>query len=201
MMTSEKKKTRKTPDKRKTDAATVARRRLRARTVMSELVKSPQLSVGQAIQAAGLPPTLAGQPARITSTPEWNELLDEYLPRTELLDVHKGLLRASRIESIEFPLGHITDEEIRATIAQTGCTVRKIITGEKLYTVYFFAPDNRARKDALEMAYKLRGDFAADKAAAAFSLVALARLSDGGSTPDTLPAHVDHVQLPTRILE
>ena len=130
-------------------------------------------------------------------------MIDEYLPRGELLETHRGLLRASRIDHMIFadgpkdetqcaefiasrneklkPEDHpytrddvLTDDDIRAMLDEKNCTVRRISRTENSRHVYFFSPDNKARKEALEMAYKLRGDFAGDKAAVAFSLVALA---------------------------
>lgn len=179
------------------------KRAARARAVAAKIVENPGLSVSAAARAVGLPESIATHPAQITNTPEWNNLIDEYLPRGELLETHRGLLKASRIDHMIFadgpkseedcaafivnrnaklkPEDHpytrddvLTDDDIRAMLAEKNCTVRRISRTENSRHVYFFSPDNKARKEALEMAYKLRGDFAGDKAAVAFSLVALA---------------------------
>lgn len=208
----------------KKQSVTEKRRAIRTRAVAAKMVEDPSLSVGDAARAVGLPESIATHPSQIVNTPEWNQLLDEMLPRGELLDVHKGLLRASRIDHMIFadgpkdeqscmrfieerntkikPDDHpytrddvLTDDDIRAMLEEKNCTVRRISRTENSRHVYFFAPDNRARKDALEMAYKLRGDFAGDKAAVAFSLVALAQTQAIG----TLPPASNAPQLPGAI--
>lgn len=195
------------------------KRATRARVVAAKMVEDPSLSVGEAIRAVGLPESMATHPAQVVNTPEWNELLDQMLPRGELLATHKGLLRASRIDHMIFADGPktaedgrawiaarneklkpsdepytiddaLTDDDIRAMLEEKNCTVRRISRTENSRHVYFWSPDNKARQAALDSAYKLRGDFAADKAAVAFSLVALAnsqreaaRLDEAQSTP------------------
>lgn len=57
----------------------------------------------------------------------------------------------------------LTDDDIRSLLASTNCTVRRIVHGENARHVYFWSADNRARKDALDMAYKLKGKYAAEK--------------------------------------
>lgn len=203
----------------KKTTATEKRRALRAQVVAAKMVENPSLSVGEAIRAVGLPESMATHPAQVVNTPEWNELLDQMLPRGELLATHKGLLRASRIDHMIFADGPktaedgrawiaarneklkpsdepytiddaLTDDDIRAMLEEKNCTVRRISRTENSRHVYFWSPDNKARQAALDSAYKLRGDFAADKAAVAFSLVALAnsqreaaRLDEAQSTP------------------
>jgi hypothetical protein len=132
----------------------------------------------------------------VINTPEWSELLDAYLPQGDLLETHKTLLKASRIDHLVFTRdGEPTDDEIGIMLAEVGCKLRKIVHGETQRHVYFFAPDNKARANALEMAYKLRGSFAADKAAVAFSLAALARIRAESDTK-ALPPAADGISLP-----
>lgn len=53
----------------------------------------------------------------------------------------------------------LTDREIIEMLAEVNCKVRRIVHGESARHVYFWAQDNRSRKDALEMAYKLKGRY------------------------------------------
>lgn len=57
----------------------------------------------------------------------------------------------------------LTDIEITEMLAEVNCKMRRIVHGDTARHVYYWAADNKARKDALEMAYKLKGSFAADK--------------------------------------
>jgi len=201
------------------------KRAMRARAVAAKIIENPALSVAEAARAVGLPESVATHPATITNTPEWSELLDEYLPQGEVLETHRGLLRASRVDHMIFADGPkneaecaafiagrnaklkpeenpytrddvLTDDDIRAMLDEKNCTVRRISRTEQSRHVYFFSPDNRARKDALEMVYKLRGSYAADKAAVAFSLAALAAARDASRT---LPPASSAPQLPRAV--
>lgn len=173
------------------------KKRVLAEAVAVKIKENPTMAIGTALREVGASEYAARNPAAaLTNTPEWNELLDSYLPRGELLETHRGLLRASRIDHLIFTRdGEPSDEEIGMMLLEVNCKVRKIVHGEQARHVYFYAPDNRARKDALEMAYKLRGDFAGDKAAVAFSLVALAQTQAIG----TLPPASNAPQLPSAI--
>lgn len=57
----------------------------------------------------------------------------------------------------------LTDKEIIQMLAEVNCKVRRIVHGETARHVYFWAADNRALKDGLDMAYKLAGKYAADQ--------------------------------------
>ncbi len=57
----------------------------------------------------------------------------------------------------------LTDKEIIAMLAEVNCKVRRIVHGETARHVYYWAADNKARKDALDMAYKIRGTYAPEK--------------------------------------
>lgn len=177
--------------------ATEEKKRLQVKLVAGKLMEDPTMALGTAIRAVGMSEFAARNPGKaVTSSPEWSELLDSYLPQGELLETHRGLLRASKIDHLVFTAGdNPSDEEIGEMLADVNCKVRKITHNETARHVYFFAPDNRARKDALEMAYKLRGSFAADQLAVAFSLAALAKLRD----PDTMIAAKSSPQLPGSI--
>lgn len=58
---------------------------------------------------------------------------------------------------------NLSDSEIVDMLAEVNCKVRRIVHGETARHVYFWAADNKARKDALDMGYKLRGAYAPEK--------------------------------------
>lgn len=59
----------------------------------------------------------------------------------------------------------LTDEDITQMLAEVNCKVRTIVHGETARHVYFWAADNKAVKDALDMAYKVKGTYAPEKSA------------------------------------
>jgi hypothetical protein len=160
------------------------------------------MSVGNAAREAGLSEYIAVNPRVLTQSVEWADALEQYLPQGELLSTHKGLLKASRIDHMTFiaEQADFLDDDIKTMLTELNCTVRKIIhrdTGAR--DVYFWSPDNKARTSALDLAYKLRGSYAVDKASVMFSLASLAKLRlEGGSTPElpAPPPPVDGLSMP-----
>ena len=67
-----------------------------------------------------------------------------------------------------FSLG-ITDAEIYELLNAANCLVRKIQHSETQTHVWFFCADNKSRKEAVDMAYKLKGKYAATKLEHEFS--------------------------------
>jgi hypothetical protein len=61
------------------------------------------------------------------------------------------------------PRSNLTDDDICKMLADVNCTVRKIVHSGMSRHVYFWSADNRARKDGLDLAYKLKGSFAPEK--------------------------------------
>lgn len=57
----------------------------------------------------------------------------------------------------------LTDAEIIALLADVNCKVKKIVHGNTARHVYFWVIDPKARKEALDMAYKLKGKYAPEK--------------------------------------
>lgn len=91
----------------------------------------------------------------IRESDEWNDLLETYLPDEELMEHHKELLNAVEIEHYIFPKKE-SDDSIHRTIEEFGFKVLKIQTQGNWKRVYFPILNARAKKDALDMAYKLK---------------------------------------------
>ena len=60
----------------------------------------------------------------------------------------------------------LTDKEIIEMLSEVNCKVRRIVHGQTARHVYFWASDNKALKDALDMGYKLKGSYAPEKSQA-----------------------------------
>lgn len=54
----------------------------------------------------------------------------------------------------------MSDEEIGEMLAEINCKLRRVVHGEMARHVYYWAMDNKAVKDALDMAYKIGGRYA-----------------------------------------
>lgn len=58
----------------------------------------------------------------------------------------------------------LTDQEIIEMLAGVNCKVKRIVHGETARHVYYWTYDNKAIKDALDMAFKIKGTYAPIKA-------------------------------------
>lgn len=68
----------------------------------------------------------------------------------------------------------LTVDEIKQIVeAMPGCRLTYVKTTEHSHIAYFTAPDNKVRTSALDMAFKLRGSYAAEKVEVTDPLAAL----------------------------
>lgn len=102
----------------------------------------------------------------------FQKLLQERLGDDKLSNIHRQLLVSKKLDYMLFT-HEIKDADIYELMESVGCTPKKIIHGIQGTHVWFWLPDSKSRKDALEMAYKLRGDFAAEKIAVEGGLSAM----------------------------
>lgn len=119
-------------------------------------------NISQGMIKVGYKPTTAKTPKNLTDSDGWKELMDEYLSDESIAEKHKQLLEASGIGHMVFPL-KVTDEDIIELLAEANCIVKRLMHSETQTHVWYFAPDNNARKAALDMAYKLKGKYAPQK--------------------------------------
>ena len=106
------------------------------------MIKTAKLLVGkggksfrQAAKEAGYSETVAKNPEKVTKTKSWQALMDQYLPQDLIARKHQELLEAE--ETVFIPRGN------------------KILEKKR--------PDFAARKAGVDMAHKLRGNFAPEK--------------------------------------
>lgn len=106
------------------------------------MVKTAKIMIGkdgksfaQAAREAGYSNAIANNPQKVTKTQSWQTLMDQYLPQDLIARKHQELLEAEEIVFI--PRG------------------KKILERKR--------PDHAARKAGIDMAHKLRGNFAPEK--------------------------------------
>lgn len=119
-------------------------------------------NVSKAMRESGYSRITSATPKKLTGSKAWEELMEKHLPDQELAKVHRAMLNAHSIEHIVFPL-NISDEEIKELLKTVNCVVKKFMHSETQTHCWFWSPDNKAKKDALDMAYKLKGKYKADK--------------------------------------
>jgi NAD-dependent DNA ligase len=151
-------------------------------------------NISKAMESAGYAKSITHATEKLTNSKGWKELLEQHIPDSLLSEKHKELLNSSYVDHITFPLGpktnkekeeydirerekatkkevlygdidYLSDEDIKDLLAEVNCKVRRVVHGETARHVYFWSADNNAKKNALEMAYKLKGYYAPDKLA------------------------------------
>lgn len=115
-------------------------------------------NISKAMRDVGYSPQTAKTPQKLTESKGWKELMDKYLPDSLIAKKHNELLNASGIDHMVFPL-NVSDKEIKELLKEANCIVKKIMHSETQTHVWFFSADNNARKNALDMAYKLKGSY------------------------------------------
>lgn len=134
---------------------------IRQKRVLDNLAENGG-NLGKAILDAGYSKVTSLTPSKVTDTRGWKELLKEELPDSLIAQRHKELLNSQYVDHMVFPL-NITDEQITETLAEVNCVARRFMHSETQTHVWFWSPDNKARKDAVDMAYKLKGNYAPEK--------------------------------------
>jgi len=132
---------------------------IRKKMLLKKLVENGGKSVSKAMIEVGYAPATAKNPQKITKSKEWNELMDEYLPDSELMRVHKELINAAEINKFDFPPTE-RNSKIKETIESVaGCRLHHIHLYLSVKHAYYSSPDNLTRTKAIEAAYKLKNKY------------------------------------------
>lgn len=123
--------------------------------------KTRKMSIYQAMIEEGYSPEYARQ-GGLRKTKSWDKLLVDRLGDDKLSNIHSQLMVAKKLDYMLFT-HEIKDDDIYDLIESVGCQLKKLVHGVQGTHVWFFAPDNKTRKDALELSYKVRGKMAAEK--------------------------------------
>lgn len=146
-------------------------------SLISENIRNPKpdTTLGKTMLEAGYSAQVALKPKLVTESKGFKELMEEAgLDDASLTRTHSELLKSARLDHMIFALGPkkdeekkdnsvLSDEDIKRLLADVNCTVRRIVHRETARDVYFWSPDNKSRKEALDMAYKLKGSYAPEK--------------------------------------
>lgn len=149
------------PEKKKKQKGMVALKHQKVMDNIAKNVGKGRLSVTQAAKDAGYSKSYA-ESGRIKNTRTWDQMVEERLSDELLSKTHLELMGAKKIEYMLFN-SDITDDQIYMLIESVGAVVKLIAHGIQGTHVYFFCPDNRVRKDATELAYKVRGKMKPDQ--------------------------------------
>lgn len=111
-------------------------------------------SLRQAIKKEGYSDAVADNPQKITKSKSWNQLLNQYLPESRLLEVHDQQLNSYKLQSMTFQK-QIDDETIYELMESINAVLKKIVEIPIGKVVFYITADNQSRNKALEMGLKL----------------------------------------------
>ncbi len=149
----------KTPAKKQKRKQATPRQIAAAKALAENQLLDKPLSTGEVLKSVGYGTGLQNQPSRVLNSQGFQELLNQYLPDDLIGEKHKELLHAKRIEYFVFPKT-MEDEEIAAHLESVDVKVIVIRQSDKGKLAFYSTDDARAKKDALDMAYKLKGRYA-----------------------------------------
>lgn len=141
--------------------ATEKQRKL-AKKIVDNRGKSKAKPIGKLMKQVGYSNAQAKNPHQIIKSKGFQELLDEMLPDEKLTEVHKKLLNAHDIGHMVFPL-NMSDQEIKDLLSSVNCLAKKFMHSETQTHVWYWSPNTKAQKDAVELAYKIKNKFPAEK--------------------------------------
>lgn len=130
---------------------------------LSEVIRKSKgkkkITMGKLMREVGFSASFSEHPKKLFKSKNFKELLNHYLPDHKIAEVHAGVLEASKLDHMVFPLA-MDDKKIKNVIESvSGCKVRRIEHGEQANHAYFWAPDNHARLKAIAEAYKIKNKY------------------------------------------
>ena len=158
--------------------------RERTKKVITELIekegKGEKVVMSKAMEACGFSPSYSHNPQNFTRTKAYKEESRKYLDPEEIKKRHDELIGAAQISHYHFPdvketirvkgkkakikRSRLTNDEMREIIESVpGCKLIYVKKDSYGSYAYFSQPDNRSRQSAIDMAYKLSGDYAPER--------------------------------------
>ena len=131
------------------------RQKLLAKLLLEDTGKTP---IGRLMAKAGYSKGYTKNPQDLKKTLSWQELMEKNMPDDLLSKKHNELLNATGIGHMIFPV-KTTDKEITELLATVNCIPQKFQHGDTAIHVWYWARDNKAIKEALDMAYKLKAKY------------------------------------------
>lgn len=129
---------------------------------VAELIVKNKGNVSKSMREAGYSPASAKNPERVTKSKGWNELLGEYIPEETLAKELRALLDSREAKWFTFPT-RMKDTDIKKMVEDNGFTVITIRPSPIGKMAWYSLPNSRAKKDALELSFKLLGKFAPEQ--------------------------------------
>ncbi len=122
-------------------------------------------NISAALRDAGYSDKYAHNPQQFKKTKAYKTIAEALLntiPRHEIAKRHIDLLNAEQLRPINFN-HELEDDKVVEAFTKKGYEVISIKRSANTATAFVFVPENDIRKGALNLLYKVLGDYAAEK--------------------------------------
>ena len=153
--------------------ATTRKRNIRQEKTIQNYAKG--MSKSEAMRKAGYKESYARSSAQLNNKKSWQALMDEYLPRDLVAEKHNELMKSVTVKEFNFP-DTISEKDIKAfakSVSKTSTYVKEVVSktnskgvptsSSHRWVVFAVIPNGMDVKAAIEMAYKLRGEYSPEK--------------------------------------
>jgi hypothetical protein len=127
---------------------------IKNKIAFTEVVKGS--SISKAMRKAGYAESTSKRTNKLTNTSGWQELMATYMPEKVFANAHKELLNNKQLAYFIFPKT-MKDKEIEQAMVSNGLDLIVIQESMKGRMAFYSVMDANARKNALDMFYKLKG--------------------------------------------
>lgn len=133
-----------------------------AQDTIANLSRKRPKTKKEIIHDAGYAPTIGKQPHLVFESKGFKELVQEYLPDDLIAKKHRELITLKKIDYLTFPK-KTEDDIITAAMKDAGLRLITIKTSIVGKLAFYSVTNERAAKDGVDMAYKLKGQYAPEK--------------------------------------
>ena len=125
--------------------------------------KLKPISFGEILRDAGYSDNYSKQPNTLMKSKSFQELLNHYLPDNDILEAHKGILSASKLEHYVFPAKE-SNKEIKETVESVAnCKLQRISKIGDYKHAYYWIPDSQSQMKAISEAYKIKNKYSPEE--------------------------------------
>lgn len=131
------------------------------KTLNEKLGKGEKATMTKAMIENGYSKSYA-ESGQIRKKKTWQQLMNEYLPDELIAKTHKELLVAKELSYFVFPR-EMKDEEIEKRMEEAGIKLVVVRESDRGKMAFYSRADTRARKDGVDLAYKVKGKMAPEE--------------------------------------
>lgn len=131
------------------------------KTLNEKLGKGEKATMTEAMIENGYSKSYA-ESGQIRKKKTWQQLMNEYLPDELVAKTHQELLVAKELSYFVFPK-NMKDEEIEKRMEEAGIKLVVVRESDKGKMAFYSRADTRARKDGVDLAYKVKGKMAPEE--------------------------------------